>query len=104
MIKRSNKDIQAMNLPVVSNINPRSVYNKVREFQTFVEQEDVYVVFMSESWEREEKQLNEVIKLKDHLIVSNVYQRKGKGGRPAIIANNKKFIVQNLTNTLLNIK
>ena len=59
---------------------------------------------MSESWEREQKTLHDLIKLEDHEIVSNVFQRKGKGGWPAIIANNKKFVVQNLTNTLINIK
>ena len=59
---------------------------------------------MSESWEREEKTLVDIIKLDDHEIISNVYQRKGKGGRPAIIVNKKKFSVQNLTNTIINIK
>ena len=103
VVKRSNKHIQALNLPVVANINPRSVYNKVNQFKTFVEQEEIDVVFMSESWEREQKTLHDLIKLEDHEIVSNVFQRKGKGGRPAIIVNNKKFVVQNLTNTLINI-
>ena len=104
MIKKSNKPIQALNLPVIANVNPRSVYNKMNEFHTFVEQEEVDVVFMSESWERENKTLQELIKLDDHTILSNVYQRKGKGGRPALIVNTRKFDVQNLTNTLINIK
>ena len=33
------------------------MYNKVQEFHTFVEQEEVDIVLMSESWEREEKTL-----------------------------------------------
>ena len=36
-------------------------------------------------------------------IISNVHQRRGKGGRPAIIVNRLKFQVQNITNTLINI-
>ena len=104
VVKRSNKHIQALHLPVIANINPRSIYNKIQEFKTFVEQEDIDIVFMSESWEREEKTLHEVIKMEDHEIISNVYQRNCKGGRPALIVNNKKFSVQNLTNTVLNIK
>ena len=36
-------------------------------------------------------------------MISNVYQRKGMGGRPAIIVNNKKFLVQNLTNSMIQI-
>ena len=104
VIKRSNKPLQSLNLPVIANINPRSVYNKVNEFHTLVEQEEIDVVFMSETWERENLTLNEIINLEDHSIISNVYQRKGKGGRPAIVVNKKKFTVQNLTNTLINIK
>ena len=59
---------------------------------------------MSESWEIEHNTLHDLIKLEDHQIVSNVFQRKGKGGRPAIMVNKNKFDVQNLTNTLINIK
>ena len=104
MIKRSNKTIEALHLPVVANINPRSVYNKINEFHTFVEQEDIDVIFMSESWEREEKTLKDIITLEDYDIISNVFQRKGRGGRPAIIANKNKFFIQNLKNTMINIK
>ena len=47
--------------------------------------------------------MEQVIRLEDHVVISNVSQRAGKGGRPAIIANSKKFEVQNLTNTLIQI-
>ena len=104
VIKRSNKIVQSINLPSIANINPRSVYNKVKEFHTFVIEEEIYVVFMSESWERENLTLQDIINLEDYTVISNVFQRKGKGGRPAIIVNNKKFLVQKLTNTIINIK
>ena len=61
------------------------------------------MIFLSESWERDYLPLNEIIKLEDHIVMSNVHQRTGMGGRPAIIANNKKFYVQNLTNTVVQI-
>ena len=95
---------QTLNLPILANINPRSVYNKVDEFHTFVEEQEVDLVFMSESWEREELKLEEIIKLEDHIIISNVHQRTGKGGRPALIVNNKKFSVENITNKLIQVK
>ena len=104
VIKRSNKPFHALNLPVIANINPRSVYNKIQEFHSFVEEEQVDIVFMSESWEREDQTLKDIIKLENYEIISNVFQRKGKGGRPAIIVNTNNFIVHNLTNTLINIK
>ena len=85
-------------------MNPRSVYNKINEFHTFVQEEQVDLLFMSESWEREDLTLSEIITLEDHIIISNVHQRKGKGGRPAIIVNNKKYIVENITNKIIQVK
>ena len=61
------------------------------------------LLFMSESWEREHLTLDKIIKLEDHTVISNVVQRIGQGGRPAIIANHKKYHVQNLTNTVVQI-
>ena len=103
-VKRNERVCQALNLPVLVNMNPRSVYNKIEEFHTFVEEEEVDLVMMSESWEREQLTLKEIILLEDHEVISNVHQRTGKGGRPAIIVNKEKYIVQNLTNTFIQIK
>ena len=51
-------------------------------------------MYMSESWEREELKLNQIINLEDHIVISNVSQRSGKGGRPALIVNSKKYDVK----------
>ena len=85
------------------NLNPRSVYNKQNEFHTLVSELSVDLICISESWERENQTLEEIIHLEDYQVISNVHQRTGKGGRPAIIANEKKYFVQNITNTLVNI-
>ena len=98
-LKKSSKIYQALNLPTLCNINPRSVYNKLDEFHNFVEEEELDCIFMSESWERDYLTLDKVIKLDDHIVISNVNQRKGKGGRPAIIANSFFFEVQYITNS-----
>ena len=55
---------------------------------------------MSESWEKESNTLEKVIKIEDYEVLSNVHQRKGVGGRPAIIVNLKKYTVENLTNLM----
>ena len=102
-IKRSNKTLQALDLPVVINLNPRSVYNKVNEFHSLVSELSVDLIFMSESWERESLTLDQIIDLENYQVISNVYQRTGVGGRPALIINDKKYHVENLTNTLVNI-
>ena len=92
-----------MNLPKVLNLNPRSIYNKSEEFVTFVKEEEVDLICLSESWEREELPLDELINIDGFKVISNVHQRKGKGGRPAIIANTKQFNIENLTNTCVDI-
>ena len=91
IVKRNTKEMQALSLPTICNLNPRSVYNKADEFHAFVEQEEVDLLLMSESWEREYLTLDEIINLEDHTIISNVSQRKGMGGRPAIFANNPRI-------------
>ena len=85
------------------NLNPRSVYNKVNEFHSLVSELSVDLIFMSESWERESLTLDQIIDLENYQVISNVYQRTGVGGRPALIINDKKYHVENLTNTLVNI-
>ena len=100
---KHNRISQASILPIICNINPRSIYNKVDELKTFVEQENVDVVFLSESWERENFLLNELIEMEDFKVISNFSQRKCVGGRPAIIANIRKFDVEDLTNTVIDV-
>ena len=102
-ILRSNKVVQALDLPVVLNINPRSVYNKKSQFHTLVTEHSIDLICMSESWERENLTLDQIIQLEDHCVISNVHQRRGTGGRPAIIVNNKKYNVQNLTQSMISI-
>ena len=58
---------------------------------------------MSESWERESKTLDQIINLAEHVVISNVHQRRGVGGRPALIINKSKYIIQNLTQSVIKI-
>ena len=36
-------------------------------------------------------------------VITNIYQRQGKGGRPALIINYQDYNIQNLTNTIIEI-
>ena len=102
-IHRSNKAVQALNLPTVININPRSLNNKSESFKTYMEEEGVDLALISESHEQEHKPLVESLNMKDFEIISSLHQRRGKGGQPAIVVNKVKYVVQNVTNTLINI-
>jgi hypothetical protein len=85
------------------NVNPLSIYNKIQEFHAFVEEEAIDCVFMSESWERPHQPLQDIINLPNHKVISNPHQRKGVGGRPALIINTEKYHVKNLTQSLIEI-
>ena len=69
IIKRNGKVFQALNLPIICNMIPRSVYNKQDEFHTFVEEEMVDLLTMSKSWERENLTLDQIVKLENHSII-----------------------------------
>ena len=68
-----------------------------------MKEEDIDLCLISESWERPNEPLETVIKMKDFCIISNPHQRAASisGGRPAILANNEKFIVDNITQSLV---
>ena len=94
---------QAINLPKVMNLNPRSCMNKLRELENFIDEEEIDLAFISESHDRENKKLEDNIYLENHVVISNIHQREGKGGRPVLIVNNKKYDVQNLTNSVIQV-
>ena len=102
-VKRSDKAVQALDLPVLINLNPRSLNNKIEAFKTYMDEEQVDIAFISESHEREQYPLVDSLNMEDYEIISNVHQRRGKGGRPALVVKKDKYHIVNLTNTLINI-
>ena len=90
-MKRFNNLIEALSLPSLWNMNRRSFYSKIDEFHEFVEHFEIDKFFMSKLWERKSKILAEKINLEDYQMLSNVPQRKGQGGRPAIVVNRRKY-------------
>ena len=104
VINHCSKKVQTANqLPVIVNLNPRSIYNKKEEFKTMMEQLDVDICFMSESWDREKIGLEKVIRMDGHQIVKNVVQRTGKGGKPALIIKKDKYYIKELCPTVITV-
>ena len=107
-IKRSNRVVQALSLPTVMNINPRSAYNCPENLSLLIKEHEIDAAFLSESWEREDFTLDELLGDllgEDYTILSNPHARvRGRtGGRPAIILRNDKYNIRNLTNTVIQI-
>ena len=75
------------------NVNPRSLYNKAAQFKIFIKEKNVQLVTVSESWQREDIPIEDLIDEENFTVISNPHQRKGRGGRPLIIADHTKYIV-----------
>ena len=69
IIRRNNLILQSVNLPVIMNLNPRSVYNKGDELSLLIEQYSADVICISESWERENLPLEQFLQLDNFEII-----------------------------------
>ena len=78
-IKRNDKFEEAFDLPKVLVLNPRSIYNKIDQFKTYIIEKDIDLVFMSESWERHDEPLTNLINVDNYKVISNPFQRKNTG-------------------------
>ena len=87
---------QSMALPSIMNINPRSIYNKTEDFKLLIEQYEADCIMMSESWEREDFSLKQLLNLENYEIITNVHQRDAVGGKPAILIKTENYVVTNL--------
>ena len=90
-------------MPLVVNINPRSIYGKDKELKSFITEQSVDCAFLSETWERLNFPLENLMNMDGYKIISNPYQRTGRGGRPALIVKREKYEIKNLTNTIVDI-
>ena len=75
------------------NVNPRSIYNKVENLKTYITENNVDLVCVSESWARKSQPIEEVLKMDNYTVICNPNLRRQIGGTPAIIVNASKFIV-----------
>ena len=58
---------------------------------------------MSESWERPDEPLNELIQIENYKVITNVLQRTNRGGKPALIINQNKFHIKEICPTLITV-
>ena len=101
--QKSKKVLVANQLPVVVNLNPRSIYNKKKEYCTMMEQLEVDCCFISESWDRDNQSLEQTIKMDGYQVVKNVKQRSGQGGKPALMINKSKYFIKELCPSLFTV-
>ena len=82
------------------NVNPRSVYNKTKELQSLILEEDIDCTFLSGSWEPPDFTLEQLLSdlQEEYKVISNPYSRtEGRqGGRPALIIKRNKYNIKKI--------
>ena len=74
-LKRSNKAVQGLSLPSISNYNMRSLLPKIDSFADDFDDRDTGLLFLTEIWEKSDNlkhqnKLNEVFEMKGLLYIS----------------------------------
>ena len=93
--RRQRRILQASSLPLVAVMNARSLYNKPESFKTFLKELGVEAAIVSETWEREEESLEELLQMSNYKVHSykrpKVKAKKQPGGACAIVYNENRF-------------
>ena len=98
--KREQKILQASSLPLVTVLNARSLYNKHFNFKKFVSELGIEAAIISETWEREDKPLDQLLQMGNYKVHSHrrtkVKANRQPGGACALVYNEERFQVTNL--------
>ena len=112
-VRRCDKSLEAANLPTIVSVNPRSLYNKQLNFRTLIDQTEVGVCFVSETWDRthksdrskkdKDKMIAEVLDIEGYRWVQNIVQRKCRGGKPAILICEQDYYITEVCPDLITV-
>ena len=98
--KRKRKILKASSLPLVAVLNARSAYNKPENINKFLNELGIEVLMISETWEREELSLENLLQLPNYKVHSYRRQKtkagKQPGGACALIYKETRFEVKKL--------
>ena len=105
VIRRENKCVEALSLPVISSYNLRSIWGKLNSFSDDMHERDCSVSFLSEVWEKREsikhkKKIEEMLEMKNISYISTPRPGVRRGGGAAIAFNPKKASVSKLNITI----
>ena len=96
-VKITNKKVmRAESLPLVINCNPRLAYGKQEELKNLISQYSCPLLTLSESWNRDDFPLSELIQIENYKVITNVKECDNRGGRPAIIINEEMYHIKEL--------
>ena len=100
-IRRDNRFIEAMSLPIFSVYNMRSIWSKFSSLAEDMDERDTDVTILSEVWEKKENakhkgKIEEMFEMKDMHYFSTARPGTKRGGGAAITAKGNRFHVSKL--------
>lgn len=100
-VRRDNKSVQALSLPVVINYNMRSLMPKIKNFCKDIDNRMVDVAFLTEVWEKLENKkhqnkLEEMLEMKGIKYISTPRPGAKRGGGAAIAVKLEKYSISKL--------
>ena len=100
-IRRDNKAVQGISLPVISSYNMRSIFPKLDSYAEDFNERAIGLSFLSEIWEKSSNKkhqlkLQELFELKGILYISTPRPGSKRGGGVAITADPSKFSLTKL--------
>ena len=104
-IRRENKCVEALSLPIISSYNMRSIWGKLKCFSDDMHERDCSLSFLSEVWEKREniihkKKIEEMLELRNISYISTPRPGNKRGGGAAIAFDPTKVSVSKLDITI----
>ena len=92
VIRRENKCVEALSLPVITSYNLRSIWGKLNSFSDDMHERDCTVSFLSEVWEKRDskkhkKKIEEMLEMKNISYIST--PRPGVVEQPLLLTQVK---------------
>ena len=100
-IKRNNKVLQAVSLPKMSSYNMKSLWSKVGNFGTDMQDRNCSLSFLVEVWQKSENRkhqykIEELFEMKGLKYISTPRPGNRRGGGAALVANTEHFSISKL--------
>ena len=67
------------------------MFGKIEELKLLISQYSANLICISESWNRDNEPLEELIQIENYKVISNVRHREGRGGKPLIIVDTANY-------------
>ena len=101
VIRRENRCVEALSLPVILSYNMRSIWGKLANFAEDVHERSGEIIFLCEVWEKSEnkkhqRKIEELLEMKQISYISTPRPGAKRGGGAAIAFSSDRFSVAKL--------